>query len=231
MVLDHDRSREFVLGGGVLYDWDLQSSLEGLYAAGSQGYASANHASSATTGRYAGRKSAAYAISATEPIINRKQVEAEKNRVYAPLEQGEDGIGWKELRAGLARIMQDYCGDYKNEETLNMGLEWLKSIRESEGSSVYVRNPHELARTLECLTRITVGEIIFHASLARKASSPVLNFNRLDYPDADPPEWKKLITLKQEEGQVIFGEKPYNYWIKPPNAPTYEENYQIHGGF
>ena len=95
-------------------------------------------------------------------------------------------MGWKELRAGIARVLQNYCGKYKNEETLLTGLKWLQSIRESEASRVYARNPHELARALECMTHITVGEIIIHASLNRKASSVPLCFDRLDYPQPDP---------------------------------------------
>jgi succinate dehydrogenase/fumarate reductase flavoprotein subunit len=222
--------REMIQGGGVLFDWDLKTSLDGLYAAGSQGYASANHASSATMGRYAGRKAVEYVKAAQPPIIDRKQVDREKERVYKPLEQGSDGIGWKELRGGLARIMQDYCGEYKSKETLEMGLQWLQGIRESEASSVYVRNPHELARTLECLTRITLGEVIMNASLARQASSNILNFSRLDFPEVDPPDWHKLVTLKQVDHEIKTGELPVNYWLKPPYASTYEENYQKHCG-
>ncbi len=222
--------RERIHGGGLLFDWDLKSSLDGLYVAGCQAYCAANHASSAVTGRYAGRKATQYARTVEKPSIDRKQVDAEKARVYAPLKQGNDGIGWKELRAGLARIMQDYVGEYLNEGTLKMGLDWLKSIKESEASSVYVRNPHELARTLECLTRITVGEIIMQASLARRASSQVLNFNRLDYPEIDPAEWHKLITVRREGDDIKIGEQPVNYWLAPPYAPTYEENYRKHCG-
>ncbi|GAI10231.1 unnamed protein product [marine sediment metagenome] len=104
-----------------------------------------------------------------KPIIDRKQVEEEKTRVYAPVKRKGD-MGWKELHAGICRIMQDYCGEYKSEQILKMGLWWLNSIRESEAQRTYARNPHELWRTLECLSRLTVGEMIMHASLARKAN-------------------------------------------------------------
>ena len=57
-----------------------------------------------------GRKAADYALKAGEPVINRKQVEEEKVRVYAPVKR-KDEIGWKELQAGICRIMQDYCGE------------------------------------------------------------------------------------------------------------------------
>jgi succinate dehydrogenase/fumarate reductase flavoprotein subunit len=219
------RGAAFVFMGGVVVDWDLKTNLEGLYAAGNQIAGSGTHTIAATSGRYAGRKAAEYALKAGKPVVNRKQIEAEQARVYAPVKR-KDGIGWKELQAGLSRIMQDYCGEYKGEETLRMGLRWLNSVRESEGARVYARNPHELARTLECFSRLTIGEIIMQASLAREASSQCLNFQRIDYPAVDPPEWNKFVTTRLENGEVKAGELPFNYWLLPPNAPTYKENYE-----
>jgi len=221
------RTGGFAAGGGLAFDWDLKTSLEGLYVAGMTTFAGGDHSVAACSGRYAARKAVKYAQIAGKPVIERKQVDKEKARVYAPVTR-KDGVGWKELRAGLCRIMQDYCGEYKSEETLKTGLRWFNSIRESEASMAYARNPHELERTLECLTHITVGEIVMHASLARKASSMPLEFKRLDYPEMDPPEWNKFVTIRLENEDVKVGELPFNYWLLPPNAPTYEENYQKH---
>ena len=150
-----------------------------------------------------------------------------KKRVYAPIERSE-GIGWKEFQSGISRIMQDYCGEYKTEETLKVGLTWLNSIRESEGSRVCARNPHELARTLECFSRLTCGEIIMHASLGRKASSNALDFKRLDYPEKDPPEWNKFVVVSLAHDQVKTGELLSTTGLEAPNAPTLEENYRNH---
>ncbi len=182
--------------------------------------------------------------------MDRAQVECEKERAYAPVRR-TDGIGWKELRAGLTRVMQDYLGECTNRETLEMGLSWLASIRESEASRVYARNPHELMRTLECLARITTGEIMMQATLNRRASSRALGVNRLDYPE-DSPEWKKLITMRLAPGaptdyatrgdaggagtggragaDIQVGELPVDYYLRPPYAPTFAENYQEHCG-
>jgi succinate dehydrogenase/fumarate reductase flavoprotein subunit len=124
--------------------------------------------------------------------------------------------------------MQDYCGEYKNQETLEMGLGWLASIRESEAARAYARNPHELWRTLEVMVRMTVGEMIIHASLARRASSRDLDFWRLDYPEIDPPEWKKFITTRLHDGVVRVGELPLGFWLEEPYAPSYTENYRLH---
>lgn len=218
-------------GGAVVVDWDLRTSLEGLYAAGNQiaGVGAGGHPGAAATGRYAGRSAAAYAKMAPEPNPDREQIDAEKKRVYGRT-GGEGDVGWKELHAGIARIMQIYCPEYKSERMLQMGLWWLNSIRESEAARTYVRNPHELVRYLECLTRITFSEMIIHASLARKASSRFLGFKRLDYPQVDPPEWNKYVTLRLDGNEVKIGELARDYWLRPPYAPTYRENYDVHSG-
>jgi succinate dehydrogenase/fumarate reductase flavoprotein subunit len=80
------------------------------------------------------------------------------------------------------------------------------------------------------MMRLTVGEIMMHASLARKASSQFLDFKRMDFPQMDPAEWEKFLTIKMEKGDVKAGELPLKYWLLPPYAPTYEENYEKHSG-
>jgi succinate dehydrogenase/fumarate reductase flavoprotein subunit len=156
-------------------------------------------------------------------------MEKEKLRVFTPLKQNKHNIGWKELNAGICRIMQDYCGQYRSEETLTHGIRLLKELRESEAMMLHASTPHELGRALECQTIMTIGEIVMQASLARKASSVFLNFNRLDYPIKDPPEWQKLIPIKMVDGLVETRELSLNYHLLPPNAPTYKENYKLHG--
>jgi succinate dehydrogenase/fumarate reductase flavoprotein subunit len=215
-------------GGGLVVDWDLGTNLEGLYAAGGAIYGAGAHSSAATSGRYAGRKAASYARTAPESKIDPGQVTREKARVYTPLEQSKRSIGWKELGAGICRIMQDYCGQYKNQDTLLEGLRLLQELEESEAATVYAANPHELAHAVECQSIMTVGKAVIHACLARKASSELLNFVRLDYASVDPPEWHKLLPIKLVDGKVAVNELPCDYHLRPPHAPTYEENYQLH---
>jgi len=158
-------------------------------------------------------------------------VETEKARVYRPVSADGNSagtLGWKELQAGACRVMQDYCGRDKSEPVLLRGLEWLRSIEESEAARVRARNPHELWRTLEVMVRMTVGEMIIHASLARRASSRDLDFSRIDYPDVDPPEWKKFVTTRLEGDQVRTGALPVGFWLKEPFASDYAENYRAH---
>ncbi|MFC2014876.1 FAD-dependent oxidoreductase [Chloroflexota bacterium] len=214
--------------GGLVVDWDLRTTLPGLYAAGNQiAGQNGGHPGAATTGRYAGRKAAESAATVDSPVPDRKQIDAEKARVYQRIGQPGD-VGWKELNSGVARIMQIYCGTYKSERMLKTGLWWLDSIRESEVSRTYVRNPHELERYIECLSRLTISEVIINASLARQASSKILDFNRVDYPESEPKEWHKYITLMLKDDQVVTESLPFNYYLSDPYESTFKENYETH---
>jgi succinate dehydrogenase/fumarate reductase flavoprotein subunit len=220
--------KQWPVGGGyVVTDWDMKTSVEGLFAAGNvAGTANQNGAGGASaTGRYTGRKAAIYAEQNQHYELNRKQIEEEKKRVYAPITR-ETGTSWKDLRTGVARIMQDYCGEYTSDKVLDTGLDWLNGIEESEAQKLYARNPHELCRSLEAMNRITEGQIRIYASLARKASNRRLHFFRLDYPEQ--VEWGTYITIKQKAGSILVGELPLRYWLLPPNKPTYIENYKDH---
>ena len=56
------------------------------------------------------------------------------------------------------------------------------------------------------------AKVVIHASLARKASSRPLGFNRIDYPQVDPEEWNKFLTIKLENNQIKTGELPQRFW-------------------
>jgi succinate dehydrogenase/fumarate reductase flavoprotein subunit len=217
-------------GGGLVVDWDLRSSLEGLYAAGRCAYGGGDHSGAATSGRYAGRKAAAHALELSEASVDADQVAAEKERVYAAVRAKPAAFGWKDLNAGICRIMQDHCGQFRGDETLRLGLRRLAELRESEMTRGYAANPHELGRLLECHTILTVGEMVMHASLARRASSSQLDFRRLDYPALDPPEWRKLLPVRRERDEVVSRDLPLDYYLRPPFASTFEDNYRAHSG-
>ncbi|MCR4393098.1 MAG: FAD-dependent oxidoreductase [Dehalococcoidales bacterium] len=198
-------------GGGPVIDWNLKSTLDGLYVAGEQLFSPGDHSFAAATGRYAGRKAADYAREVESGKVSPEQIAQEKNRIYRPIKR-TNGIDWKELHAGIARAMQFFGTQYKDERLLKMGLDALKEIEEVHVPRLFATDPHKLMRCIEDLSLLTHGQIILHASLARCASSQMLNFFRIDYPQVDPPEWNKFITVKLENGKVIVGELPLRYW-------------------
>lgn len=207
--------------GGLVTDWNLMTNLEGFFAAGDALFAANYHYHAASTGRYAGRKAAEYAAGRGNPSISRSQVEKEKALVYSPLEnKGE--IEWKELNAAACRVMQNYCGEYKSEELLKLGLTWIRDLQDNEFQRVCVDTPHKLMRTLEVRNILTCDEMILHASLSRKASSRLLGFFRLDCPEVDPGEWHKWVTVRVEDGTVRAGEMALDFW--KPLAENYEKH-------
>ena len=122
----------------------------------------------------------------------------------------------------VSRTMQNHCGELKSGTILNLGLSRFRDLKKSIIPQLAAGNPHELIRTLEVLNILTNAEMIIHACLARKASSKYLQFNRTDYPQMDPPEWYKFLTVQLENNAVKIGEKPINYY------GSFEKNYEMH---
>ncbi len=197
--------------GGVFHDWDLKTNIEGIYAAGDQLFASDCAGFACATGYYAGRKAASYATAVALQAPDAAQVEAEIARLYAPMER-EEGVGWKELNMAISKAMQNYCGGVKCEALLREGLDLLHSYREEIVPQLYASNPHDLMRTHEVLDILDVSELILQACLLRKSSSKPLCFERSDYPQQDPEEDRCFITIRQEEGKILRGEVPLNYY-------------------
>ena len=105
---------------------------------------------------------------------------------------------------------------------LNMGLGALGKIEEESVPLLFALDPHKLMRSLEDISLLEYAKIIIHASLARKASSMPLDFHRIDYPELDPPDWNKFLTIKQENGNVKTGLLPPTFW------GNMKEQYEAH---
>ena len=206
--------------GGLVTDWKLMTNLEGYFAAGDALFAANYHYHAAATGRYAGCKAAEYAAAVGNVPLHENQVQREKQWVYRPL-QNKPELEWKELNAAACRIMQNYCGEFKSDELLKIGLLWMADLQKNEVPRVVADNPHKLMRTLEVFNILTCNEMILHASMARKASNAVMGFTRLDHLDSNPDEWKKWIVLRNEDGTVKSRDLALDFWA--PLSENYEK--------
>ena len=202
-------------------DWDLKSSLDGLYAAGSATFSPEDHSYAAATGRYAGRKAAAYASSVTSGVVSREQIDKEKERVLAPTKRS-GGIDWKELHNGLARVMQYFVSEYRNETMFKMALEEIKRIEENAVPQLFALDPHKLMRSLEDLCLIEHAKIVINAMRERKFSSPLLNLERLDYPDTNEDELNNYLVLYECDDGIKFERLPIRFW------GNMKEQYEAH---
>jgi succinate dehydrogenase/fumarate reductase flavoprotein subunit len=200
---------------GVSTDWNQMTNVEGLFAAGHE--SAQGGATAASSGYYAGHRAAEYAKKTSAPKLSEEQVEAEKARVYGPVKRMDNptaNISWKELWMGVNRVMQQDCGDVKSVALANHGLMWLESIKKHEMQMTYARNPHELTRVLEAESRLSVAEVYLYLCLANdKANKDGVN------------PLKKMYT-KFLDGELITTFKDDDWWLKPPYAATYRENYE-----
>ena len=198
---------------GIATDWNQMTNVPGLFGSGSE--TNQGGAGAGSSGAYSGNRAAEYAMENTLGKIDEAQLAKEKERVYAPVKRASDPaarISWKELWMGLNRVMQQDCGYLRTEGTFKHGLMWLDSIKKHEMQLTFARNPHELTRVLECESRITIGEIYFHLGLA--------NYTAEKEGKTDMKMYVKLVN-----GERVLNFKEDNWWLKPPYAPTYLENY------
>lgn len=197
--------------GGIITDWDLKTNIDGIYAAGDQLFASDCCGFAAATGYYAGRKAAKHAGSVGLAPVDRAEIEREKQRLYAPL-YVEDGMDWRELNMAISKAMQNYCGGIKCRELLLEGLALLESYEKEAVPVLSCSNPHDLMRTHEVLDILEVSKLIINACLLRESSSRPLCFERSDFPEMDPVEDNHFITIRQEDGKIIKGTVPHDYY-------------------
>lgn len=206
-----DERQLFGAPGGIMHDWDLKTNIDGIYAAGDQLFGSDCAGFAAATGYYAGRKASKYADEIELTPYDRKQVDDEIERLYAPM-YVEEGYSWKELNWAIAKCMRNYCGAIKNEALLVQGLDLLNSYKKDIVPKLSCHNTHELVRTHEVLDILQVAEIILEACRVRKSSSKTLCFTRSDYPEMDPAEDHHFITIRQENGVPVRGDVELDYF-------------------
>ncbi len=197
--------------GGIIHDWDLKTNLDGLYAAGDQLFASDCCGFAASTGYYAGRKAASAAKKTDFGQIAESDVAKEKERLYAPLSV-EDGMDWRELNMAISKAMQNYCGGIKCKDLLLEGLHLLEKYEREDVPTLSCQNPHELMRAHEVMDILTVSKMIIQACLLRESSSKPLCFERSDFPAMDPAKDRHFITIRQENGKIIAGHVPHDYY-------------------
>ena len=83
----------------------------------------------------------------------------------------------------------------------------------------YARNPHELARVLECETRITCSEAFIRGGLAR-----------LEAEAGGRVQKGTMVFNRFVSGKLESRFAQDQYWLRAPYQPGYLENYRIHTG-
>jgi succinate dehydrogenase/fumarate reductase flavoprotein subunit len=190
--------------GKVLVNDEGETSVRGLYAAGDEVGLGISHA--AVFGWIVGENAARYAQKVDLPRL--ESVEArleEKKRLFSEIRSREVGPDWREVNIALQQIMYDYAGNIRSEALLEAGRSHLLRLKEKAYSMVMAKNQHELARSLEVLNLLDLGELVFVAANERKETRGT--HIRSDYPLTNP-QMNKLLVVRRTD------DKPVTQWRK-----------------
>ncbi len=212
------RSESFGMQAQPAVDWNLMTTVPGLFAAGANsGLEGSSYACS--SGFYVGNRAAEFSSDKVPKAITEEEIKKTASHNYAPIKRftenpEENFISWKELWAGSARVMQQCCAEYKTSPILEQGLKWIASIRKNEATHTFARNPHELARVLECDTRLTISEMYLHGCKVKAEA------DEQSLPD------DTYIFCSQRDGRMRIRYEQTQYWLKAPWSNSYLENYE-----
>lgn len=209
-LMEDDTYERRVSGGsGLFVNGQCQSTLSGLFAAGEviAGLPWGAGPGAITLGWKAGGNAALYAQEATElePLPDHVENILARIRKHSPREKDL----WTDANLALQRIMSSYLGDIRSEEGLKIGLYRLEELIGEW--KIIARNPHEMMRALEIENLSTIAKACLAAALERRASSRYHLHFRVDYPEWDPPEWKRWILVRQRGDQIDLEHRPIEY--------------------
>lgn len=207
--LDQERQL-FGAPGGVMHDWNLETNIKNVFAAGDTLYASDCAGHACATGYWAGQHAAGAAQKAELQKADPDFVQKERERLLKPLTV-RDGLDWREVNAAAAKAMQNYCGGIKCDDLLLQGLNVIHDLQR-EAENIQGRNPHELARVHEVSDILAVSDLILNACLSRKADREPLFFKRSDSRKEAEEAENCYLVLRKEDGTVKERRVPLQFY-------------------
>jgi len=198
---------------GVWVNENAETTVPGLYAAGDMASVPHNYMIGAFVfGRLAGTNAISYAcnIEHVEPDLD--WLEAEKARIYRPLNQ-PNGVPHTQVEYKLRRLVNDYLQPPKVDHKMEIGLRHFERYVETL-NLMGARDPHELMRCMEVHFIRDCAEMAAKASLYRKESRWGLYHYRVDYPDKNNEEWFCHVNLKKSKsGEMVLFKRPVEPYI------------------
>jgi len=198
---------------GVWVNGNAETTVPGLYAAGDMASVPHNYMIGAFVfGRIAGLNATEYIKKCDHLRPDREFVEAEKERVYEPL-NNPDGIPHTQMEYKLRRFVNDYLQPPKTENKMSVGLNHFLQYRDTL-NMMGARDPHELMRCMEVHFIRDCAEMAARASLYRKESRWGLYHYRLDFPEKSNDEWFCHVNLKKDDsGHMKAFQRPVEPYI------------------
>lgn len=216
----------------IKVDTNYRTDVEGLWAPGkvaTQGCAyfgwtrGDGVGNASTTGIMAGPSIAEYATEHDFGNINLAQLEAHKEKIYAPLKRKE-GISPKVIFDRIERYIFDVKKLLiKSDESIDSVLADVEDMKKLV-PQLKAEDAHTLSKCLEAADNILCLEMVFRAAKMRKESrGQMYPHVREDYPERDDKNWLKWINLKQgENGEMELFTEDIPMWRYPIRPDGYE---------
>lgn len=181
---------------GVWVNEKAETSVKGLYSAGDMAAVPHNYMLGAFTyGWFAGVNAAQYVNTIEDSELNQSEIEAEKARIFAPLDCSE-GLPPEQVEYKLRRFVNDYLQPPKTRQKMEIGLKRFEEIKQ-DIKRISARNPHELMRAAEVSFIRDCAEMAARASLFREESRWGLYHYRADFPQKNNSDWFCHAHLKK----------------------------------
>lgn len=210
---------------GVWVNEKGETTVPGLYAAGDMASVPHNYMIGAFVyGRVSGENAVAYSEGLDHVEPDRTWLEAEKARIYTPLDR-PNGVPHTQVEYKLRRLVNDYLQPPKSEHRMEIGLSQFVRYEETL-NLMGARDPHELMRCMEVHFIRDCAEMAARASLYRKESRWGLYHYRLDYPEKNNQEWFCNVNVRKDEtGTMTLFKRPVDPYIVDVNI--HQEVYDV----
>jgi fumarate reductase (CoM/CoB) subunit A len=204
--------------GGVRINEDAETDLKGLWAAGevTGGVHGGNRlggnalADTQVFGKRAGENAAKYASKQGKPILDRKEIKKEFDRMQGFLKRKE-GIRPSEIKNKLQSLMWDKVGIFRTGQQMKEAIQEIDQIKAKDMPQLYVtgkgsRFNKEWIAALEIENMVITSEMVAKAALMREESRGA-HFRR-DFPKIDNKNWFTNIIIRQDTGEMKFEKAP-----------------------
>lgn len=198
---------------GVYVDENARTTIDGLYAAGDMANVPHNYMLGAfTNGAIAGRDAIDYAAEIDFAPVDQGEIEAERNRVLAPTKRS-DGIPPAQIEYKTRRLVNDYLQPPKVNAKMELAQQRFAEVREDLERDMYVRDAHELMRSLEASSILDCADMAAAASLYRTESRWGLYHNRVEYEQDDENWFCHTLMTKGSDGLPSSRKQPVKPYI------------------
>jgi succinate dehydrogenase / fumarate reductase flavoprotein subunit len=216
---------------GIIVDIKGLTKVPGLFLAGNWApepgvyMGGWNLCRTAVTGHIAGESAGIYARSHRPFQIKKGDVEALKNKLYAPL--GKEGITPKEVLTKIREVIfpYDVC-ILKSETSLKSALSKIEGLKNELLPRMVAKDAHYLMKLIEVRSIALKAERYLRTSLMRTESRA--GHYREDYPKRDNANWLKWIVVNQEDSELRLRTEPVpleRYKFKPTRY--YMDNFRF----